>query len=172
MGLGVANIADIGSISCIWNSTKSWPLKIIIIWRALICLLSMWAATSKFDQLTDIDGATGSFGFRGESLGSISDVSLLEIVTKAHGRPNGYRKVIKAWIFLWKLSNLWIFSLLFVTLLTLIDLLPFCLFFSFIFWLFLRDASAYILELMMIDKMLAPQVKYCHCWLSLFFGTW
>lgn len=106
-------------------SKYCWHMKINIILRALICLLSMWAATSKFDQLTDIDGATGSFGFRGEALGSISDVSLLEIVTKAHGRPNGYRKVIKAWIFLWKLSNLWIFSLLFVILSTLIDFLPF-----------------------------------------------
>ncbi|KAM7529497.1 hypothetical protein LguiB_032907 [Lonicera macranthoides] len=60
-----------------------------------LVLLGERYATSKFDQLTDIDGATGSFGFRGEALGSISDVSLLEIVTKAHGRPNGYRKVIK-----------------------------------------------------------------------------
>ncbi|CAL5326570.1 unnamed protein product [Camellia sinensis] len=31
----------------------------------------------------------------GEALSSISDVSLLEVITKAHGRPNGYRKVMK-----------------------------------------------------------------------------
>ncbi|CAN1190241.1 DNA mismatch repair protein MLH3 [Linum perenne] len=36
-----------------------------------------------------------TFGFRGETLASISDVSLLEIVTRTSGRPNGYRKVIK-----------------------------------------------------------------------------
>ncbi|KAI3784177.1 hypothetical protein L1987_43271 [Smallanthus sonchifolius] len=36
-----------------------------------------------------------SFGFRGEALSSISDVSLLEVFTKAHGMPNCYRKVIK-----------------------------------------------------------------------------
>lgn len=60
----------------------------------------LWAATSKFDQLVDKDTNNGSFGSRGEALASISDVSLLEIVTKAFGRPNGYRKVMKVWIIL------------------------------------------------------------------------
>lgn len=63
-------------------------------------IIAAHAATSKFDQLADMDTATGNFGFRGEALGSISDVSLLEIVTKAHGRPNGYRKVMKVGIFI------------------------------------------------------------------------
>lgn len=48
----------------------------------------------------DMDATTGSFGSRGEALGSISDVSMLEIVTKAHGRPNGYRKVMTVGIFI------------------------------------------------------------------------
>ncbi|XP_008241931.1 PREDICTED: DNA mismatch repair protein MLH3 [Prunus mume] len=52
-------------------------------------------ATSKFDHSPETDSASGSFGFRGEALASISDVSLLEILTKASGRPNGYRKVMK-----------------------------------------------------------------------------
>ncbi|BBH08111.1 MUTL protein homolog 3 [Prunus dulcis] len=52
-------------------------------------------ATSKFDHSPGTDSASGSFGFRGEALASISDVSLLEILTKASGRPNGYRKVMK-----------------------------------------------------------------------------
>lgn len=30
-------------------------------------------------------------------MASISDVALLEVVTKASGRPNGYRKVMKVW---------------------------------------------------------------------------
>ncbi|CAL5371396.1 unnamed protein product [Camellia sinensis] len=34
-------------------------------------------------------------GERYEALSSISDVSLFEVITKAHGRPNGYRKVMK-----------------------------------------------------------------------------
>ncbi|KAK9284262.1 hypothetical protein L1049_023432 [Liquidambar formosana] len=51
--------------------------------------------TSKLHPLANMDAAKGSFGFRGEALGSISDVSLLEIVTKAHGKPNGYRKGCK-----------------------------------------------------------------------------
>ncbi|XP_020554294.1 DNA mismatch repair protein MLH3 isoform X2 [Sesamum indicum] len=37
-----------------------------------------------------------SFDFHGEALCSISDVSLLEIVTKARGKPNGYRKIMKS----------------------------------------------------------------------------
>ncbi|KAK7816296.1 dna mismatch repair protein mlh3 [Quercus suber] len=60
-----------------------------------LVLLGERYATSKFHQLADMDAASGCFGFRGEALASISDVSLLEIVTKAYGRPNGYRKVIK-----------------------------------------------------------------------------
>ncbi|XP_024025767.1 DNA mismatch repair protein MLH3 isoform X2 [Morus notabilis] len=58
-------------------------------------LLGERYATSKFDQLDDKNTKTGSFGFRGEALASISDVSMLEILTKACGRPNGYRKVMK-----------------------------------------------------------------------------
>ncbi|XP_075655898.1 DNA mismatch repair protein MLH3 [Castanea sativa] len=60
-----------------------------------LVLLGERYATSKFHQLADMDTASGCFGYRGEALASISDVSLLEIVTKAYGRPNGYRKVIK-----------------------------------------------------------------------------
>ncbi|KAH9710588.1 DNA mismatch repair protein MLH3 [Citrus sinensis] len=62
-----------------------------------LVLLGERHATSKLGHLADMDDATGigTFGFRGEALASISDVSLLEIITKAHGRPNGYRKVMK-----------------------------------------------------------------------------
>ncbi|KAF5181679.1 Dna mismatch repair protein mlh3 [Thalictrum thalictroides] len=42
-----------------------------------------------------MDVASESFGFRGEALSSLSDISLIEVTTKAHGRPNGYRKIIK-----------------------------------------------------------------------------
>ncbi|XP_021275335.1 DNA mismatch repair protein MLH3 isoform X4 [Herrania umbratica] len=51
--------------------------------------------TSKLYHLGNLDAASRSFGFRGEALASISDVALVEIITKAHGKPNGYRKVIK-----------------------------------------------------------------------------
>lgn len=60
-----------------------------------LVLLGERYATSKLQHWADMDTAKGSFGFRGEALGSISDASLLEVATKAHGRPNGYRKVMK-----------------------------------------------------------------------------
>lgn len=56
----------------------------------------MWTATSKMNALADMDTVSMSFGFRGEALGSVSDVSVLEIVTKTYGMPNGYRKIMKA----------------------------------------------------------------------------
>ncbi|CAL5373366.1 unnamed protein product [Camellia sinensis] len=65
-----------------------------ITWDGLV-LLGERYATSKVDQLANINAISGSFGYRGEALSSISDVSLLEVITKAHGRPNGYREVMK-----------------------------------------------------------------------------
>ncbi|XP_060192073.1 DNA mismatch repair protein MLH3 isoform X2 [Lycium barbarum] len=52
-------------------------------------------ATSKYSHSDDMHAFPANFGFKGEALSSISDFSLLEIVTKTHGRPNGYRKVLK-----------------------------------------------------------------------------
>ncbi|XP_038722364.1 DNA mismatch repair protein MLH3 isoform X2 [Tripterygium wilfordii] len=60
-----------------------------------LVLLGERYATSKLHDLANVDATIKSFGFRGEALASIADVSLLEIVTKACGRPNGYRKVMK-----------------------------------------------------------------------------
>ncbi|KAJ4966151.1 hypothetical protein NE237_018000 [Protea cynaroides] len=60
-----------------------------------LVLLGERYVTSKLHHLAEMDAASRSFGFRGEALGSLSDLSLLEIITKAHGRPSGYRKVIK-----------------------------------------------------------------------------
>ncbi|XP_057993502.1 DNA mismatch repair protein MLH3 isoform X2 [Hevea brasiliensis] len=60
-----------------------------------LVLLGERHVTSKLHHLADMHAAKRSFGFRGEALASISDVSLLEIISKARGRPNGYRKVLK-----------------------------------------------------------------------------
>ncbi|PWA95111.1 DNA mismatch repair protein family [Artemisia annua] len=60
-----------------------------------LVLLGERYATSKFEQLAGMNTVPESFGFRGEALSSISDVSLLEVFTKAHGMPNGYRKGCK-----------------------------------------------------------------------------
>ncbi|KAL5706128.1 hypothetical protein ACHQM5_024336 [Ranunculus cassubicifolius] len=58
-------------------------------------LLGEKYATSKLHSLAEMDVASENFGFRGETLGSLSDVALLEVTTKARGRPTGYRKIIK-----------------------------------------------------------------------------
>ncbi|PIA46727.1 hypothetical protein AQUCO_01500339v1 [Aquilegia coerulea] len=60
-----------------------------------LVLLGERYATSKFHCLAEMDVASETFGFRGEALSSLSDISLIEVTTKAHGRPNGYRKIIK-----------------------------------------------------------------------------
>ncbi|KAJ6804767.1 DNA mismatch repair protein MLH3 [Iris pallida] len=52
-------------------------------------------ATSKIDVMVDKQTNTESFGFRGETLASLSDVSLVEVRTKARGRPNAYCKIMK-----------------------------------------------------------------------------
>ena len=39
-----------------------------------------------------------SFGLNGEALASLSDISVVEVRTKARGRPNSYCKIIKAWL--------------------------------------------------------------------------
>eukprot|EP00268_Persea_americana_P054969 TRINITY_DN634_c0_g2_i9.p1 TRINITY_DN634_c0_g2~~TRINITY_DN634_c0_g2_i9.p1 ORF type:complete len:1200 (-),score=227.81 TRINITY_DN634_c0_g2_i9:150-3749(-) len=60
-----------------------------------LVLLGERYATSKLCCLAEMDVGVESLGFRGEALGSLSDVCLLEVITKARGKPNGYRKVIK-----------------------------------------------------------------------------
>ncbi|XP_055802872.1 DNA mismatch repair protein MLH3-like [Solanum dulcamara] len=52
-------------------------------------------ATSKYRHSDDMHAFPASFGFKGEALSYISDVSLLESVTKTHWRPNEHRKVLK-----------------------------------------------------------------------------
>ncbi|CAA0835116.1 MUTL protein homolog 3 [Striga hermonthica] len=42
-----------------------------------------------------MDAGHENLDFHGEALCSISDISLLDIVTKARGKPNGYRKIMK-----------------------------------------------------------------------------
>ncbi|KAH9662328.1 DNA mismatch repair protein MLH3 [Citrus sinensis] len=83
----------------VFNSVDAGATKVFVYVGVCNCYVKVVddAATSKLGHLADMDDATGigTFGFRGEALASISDVSLLEIITKAHGRPNGYRKVMK-----------------------------------------------------------------------------
>ncbi|XP_055802992.1 uncharacterized protein LOC129872128 isoform X2 [Solanum dulcamara] len=49
----------------------------------------------KIQPSDDMHAFPETFGFKGEALSYISDVSLLDVVTKTHWRPNEYRKVLK-----------------------------------------------------------------------------
>jgi len=54
-------------------------------------------ATSKFHNvMVDEELSSRSFGLNGEALASLSDISVVEVRTKARGRPNSYCKIIKA----------------------------------------------------------------------------
>ncbi|KAM0949892.1 putative ribosomal protein S5 domain 2-type [Dioscorea sansibarensis] len=50
---------------------------------------------SRVHLLPDTEAYSGSVVCRGETLGSLSDVSLVEVLSKARGKPNSYCKIIK-----------------------------------------------------------------------------
>jgi DNA mismatch repair ATPase MutL len=45
--------------------------------------------------MVDGEPSSRSFGLNGEALASLSDISVVEVRTKARGRPNSYCKIIK-----------------------------------------------------------------------------
>ncbi|CAM0953083.1 unnamed protein product [Alopecurus aequalis] len=64
--------------------------------RDELVLLGEKYATSKFhDIMDDVESSSRSFGSNGEALASLSDISVVEVRTKARGRPNSYCKIIK-----------------------------------------------------------------------------
>ncbi|KAL1566679.1 DNA mismatch repair protein MLH3 isoform X1 [Salvia divinorum] len=60
-----------------------------------LLLLGERYVTSKVDYLALDASTTDNLDYHGEALCSISDVSLLEIVTKARGKSTGYKKILK-----------------------------------------------------------------------------
>ncbi|XP_047973390.1 DNA mismatch repair protein MLH3 isoform X1 [Salvia hispanica] len=60
-----------------------------------LLLLGERYVTSKVDYLALDASTTENLDYHGEALCSISDVSLLEIVTKARGKSTGYKKILK-----------------------------------------------------------------------------
>ncbi|GER51106.1 MutL DNA mismatch repair protein [Striga asiatica] len=60
-----------------------------------LLLLGERYITSKMNYVPPMDAGHENLDFHGEALCSISDISLLDIVTKARGKPNGYRKIMK-----------------------------------------------------------------------------
>ncbi|WVZ65790.1 hypothetical protein U9M48_015097 [Paspalum notatum var. saurae] len=65
--------------------------------RDELVLLGEKYTTSKFHNLM-VNGELSPkcFGLNGEALASLSDISVVEVRTKARGRPNSYCKIIKA----------------------------------------------------------------------------
>lgn len=64
--------------------------------RDELVLLGEKYATSKFHGvMDDVESSSTSFGSNGEALASLSDISVVEVRTKARGRPNSYCKIIK-----------------------------------------------------------------------------
>lgn len=45
--------------------------------------------------MVDLESGVKTLGFRGEALSSLSDMGILEIVTRVRGSPNTYKKVLK-----------------------------------------------------------------------------
>ncbi|KAI9109641.1 hypothetical protein K1719_019271 [Acacia pycnantha] len=96
----VFNSLDAGATKVsVFVSVRSCYIKVVDdgvgITRDGLILVGERYATSKLLSLADLNGTSGNFGFRGEALASISEVSLLEILTRTFGRANGYRKVLK-----------------------------------------------------------------------------
>ncbi|XP_055804308.1 DNA mismatch repair protein MLH3-like [Solanum dulcamara] len=75
------------------SSSVMLPLRLAIL--TMVSNACFTPVTSKYCNSDDMHAFAASFGLKGEALSSTSDVSLLEIVTKTHGRPSGYRKVFK-----------------------------------------------------------------------------
>ncbi|CAN6175249.1 unnamed protein product [Urochloa humidicola] len=64
--------------------------------RDELVLLGEKYTTSKFHNVMgNGELSPGSFGINGEALASLSDISVVEVRTKARGRPNSYCKIIK-----------------------------------------------------------------------------
>ncbi|XP_023157456.1 DNA mismatch repair protein MLH3 isoform X3 [Zea mays] len=63
--------------------------------RDELVLLGEKYTTSKFHVMVDEELSFRSFGLNGEALASLSDISVVEVRTKARGRPNSYCKIIK-----------------------------------------------------------------------------
>ncbi|XP_054825799.1 DNA mismatch repair protein MLH3 [Prosopis cineraria] len=96
----VFNSLDAGATKVsVFVSVRSCYIKVaddgVGITRDGLTLVGERYATSKLLSLADLNATSGHFGFRGEALASISEVSLLEILTRTFGRANGYRKLLK-----------------------------------------------------------------------------
>ncbi|WOL05315.1 DNA mismatch repair protein MLH3 [Canna indica] len=63
--------------------------------RDELVILGEKYATSRSSFLDDMEASHHGLGFKGEALLSLSDISIVEVRTKARGKPNAYCKIIK-----------------------------------------------------------------------------
>ncbi|MCO5589417.1 hypothetical protein L7F22_043384 [Adiantum nelumboides] len=52
-------------------------------------------ATSKLHDMVDLECGLSTLGFRGEALSSLSEIGVVEIITRTRGSPNTYKKILK-----------------------------------------------------------------------------
>eukprot|EP00897_Mesotaenium_endlicherianum_P010818 jgi/Mesen1/9765/ME000007S09832 len=63
--------------------------------RDSLALLGQRHATSKIHTISDLEAGPGTLGFRGEALSSLSDIALVEVLTRARGSASTYSKILK-----------------------------------------------------------------------------
>ena len=85
------------SVSLFLSSSVMLHFRLTIL--TIVSYACFTPATSNYCLSDDMHAFPASFGLKGEALGSTSDISLLEIVTKSHGRPDGYRNFLKVKLF-------------------------------------------------------------------------
>eukprot|EP00250_Pteridium_aquilinum_P024621 c29344_g1_i1 orf=128-2314(+) len=96
----ICNSLDAGAKKiCVYVNLASFYIKIEDdgsgVTRDDLLLIGERYATSKLHDMVDLESGVTTLGFRGEALSSLSDIGIVEIVTRVRGSPNTYKKIVK-----------------------------------------------------------------------------